>query len=350
VLFAPAAIQFLLALEWGGTQYPWSSSTVIGLFCGAAGNFAIFVGWEYRKGEAAMIPLSMVKQKVVASSCVVVFFFFGSAMTMSYYLPIYFQAVRGVTPTLSGVYTLPAILSQMLFAILSGYLGSSLIAFHVFIVNLITCSVSKFGYYLLWSALSGILTSIGLGLISTYTPQTSAGVWIGYQIIAGAGRGCGVQMASHISTFQPSLSRLLLTYTCTLQPIVAIQNFLPQENVSVGMSLVIFAQTLGGALFLTFAETVFTNGLIQALSIYAPEANSQAIIDAGATAVRDVVPTSSLAGVLLAYDQAVSHAFYLAAGAAVATVVFCWGMGWKGVKKGDIMAEDEVERGAKDAY
>ena len=71
-----------------------------------------------------MIPLSMVGQKIVASSCVVILFFFGGMMTLSYYLPIYFQAVRGVTPTLSGVYMLPVILSQMVFAILSGYLGT----------------------------------------------------------------------------------------------------------------------------------------------------------------------------------------------------------------------------------
>ncbi|KAG6986530.1 hypothetical protein G7Y79_00078g099840, partial [Physcia stellaris] len=35
-IFAPAAIQFLLALQWGGTKYRWNSPTVIGLFCGAA--------------------------------------------------------------------------------------------------------------------------------------------------------------------------------------------------------------------------------------------------------------------------------------------------------------------------
>jgi hypothetical protein len=125
-LFAPASIQFLLALQWGGTKYPWNSSTIIGLLCGAGVTFAAFVGWEYRKGDAAMIPLSMVKQRIIASSCVVIFFFFGSMLTMSYYLPIYFQTVRGVSPTLSGVYTLPVILSQMVFAIVSGYLGTLL--------------------------------------------------------------------------------------------------------------------------------------------------------------------------------------------------------------------------------
>lgn len=41
----------------------------------------------------------------------------------NYYLPIYFQAVRHATPTMSGVYLLPAILSQIIFATVSGILG-----------------------------------------------------------------------------------------------------------------------------------------------------------------------------------------------------------------------------------
>jgi hypothetical protein len=104
------------------------------------------------------------------------------------------------------------------------------------------------------------------------------------------------------------------------------------------MSIAIFGQNLGGALFLTFAETVFTNGLIQGLSAFAPEINAQAVINAGATAVRDLVPSSSLAAVLLAYNQAVSHVFYLAAGAAVTSFIFSWGMGWKGIEKEEVVA------------
>jgi len=57
-----------------------------------------------------------------------VFFFFGAMLAHGYYVAIYFQAVRGVSPTLSGVYILPAILSQVLFAIISGIGGSSIIS------------------------------------------------------------------------------------------------------------------------------------------------------------------------------------------------------------------------------
>jgi hypothetical protein len=124
-LFAPTAIMFLLALEWGGTAYAWNSATVIGLFCGAAGTLLIFLGWEYKRGDTAMIPLGMVKQIVVWSSCLVMFFFAGSMMMSNYYLSVYFQAVRGISPLMSGVDLLPGILSQMLLTIVSGALGES---------------------------------------------------------------------------------------------------------------------------------------------------------------------------------------------------------------------------------
>lgn len=199
-LFAPAAIQFLLALEWGGSRYVWKSATIIGLFCGAAGTFCVFLAWEYRRDDAAMIPFSIVRQRTVWCSCLVIFLFMGSVTITSYYMPIYFQAIRNATPTMSGVYILPAILSQIVFATVSGVSGMSPNSMRCLrpIEGALTDGfpVGRLGYYLPWAMASGVLTSIGTGLISTFTPTTSTGTWIGYQILAGAGRGCGIQMAS----------------------------------------------------------------------------------------------------------------------------------------------------------
>lgn len=50
------------------------------------------------------------------------------------------------------------------------------------------------GYYLPWGIFSGILLSVGCGLISLYSPTTSMSQWIGYQTILGAGRGTGMQI------------------------------------------------------------------------------------------------------------------------------------------------------------
>ena len=123
-LFAPASIQLLLALQWGGNKFHWDSSTIIGLFCGSFGVFCVFLAWEYYKKDAAMIPFSIVRQRAVWSGSMVMFFFLGSMLITTYYLPIYFQAVRDATPTDSGVYLLPSIISQIIFATVSGVLGN----------------------------------------------------------------------------------------------------------------------------------------------------------------------------------------------------------------------------------
>jgi hypothetical protein len=99
------------------------------------------------------------------------------------------------------------------------------------------------------------------------------------------------------------------------------------------MSLVVFSQTFGGTLFLTFAQTVFSHGLVTGLQKYAPTVNTQTVVTAGATAIRDVVGPEEVAGVLEAYNLAINDNFYLAAGAAVGLFVCSWGMGWHSIKK-----------------
>jgi len=79
-----------------------------------------------------MIPLSIVSNRIVFFSALENFFFAGALFVTSYYLPIYFQAVRGVSPSLSGVYVLPGILSQMLLAVISGFGGESTSTLHTY--------------------------------------------------------------------------------------------------------------------------------------------------------------------------------------------------------------------------
>ena len=99
------------------------------------------------------------------------------------------------------------------------------------------------------------------------------------------------------------------------------------------MAILVFAQTFGGSFFLAVSQTAFTNSLSTALDTFAPDVDVNILLIAGASAVRRVVPSQSLKGVLLAYNQALNHVFYISAGTAVASFVFCWWMGWKNVKK-----------------
>jgi hypothetical protein len=76
------------------------------------------------EGDTAMLPLSMLSQRIVWSSCVIYFFINANMLVTSFYRAIYFQAVRGESSTISGVDLLPSILSQMFLAMFSGVQGS----------------------------------------------------------------------------------------------------------------------------------------------------------------------------------------------------------------------------------
>lgn len=122
-LFAPAVTMFLLGLQFGSESYGWGSSEVIGLFCGAAATLALFLFWEHRMGDQAMIPLELVRQRVMWTSCLNMGFLMTVVIGGSSFMPIYFQSVKGFSPVMSGVHMLGSILSQVFFILLSGALG-----------------------------------------------------------------------------------------------------------------------------------------------------------------------------------------------------------------------------------
>jgi predicted MFS family arabinose efflux permease len=125
-IFAPAAVMFLLGLEFGGRQHPWNSATVIGLLVGSIAMFVVFIAWEHHQGDRAMIPLSVVRKREVWTSMLVGMFLMGGTVVIfSFYLPIYFQAVKGVSPLTSGLYVLPNIITSIVLAVMSGVLGRS---------------------------------------------------------------------------------------------------------------------------------------------------------------------------------------------------------------------------------
>lgn len=127
VLFAGCTIQLLLAIQYGGNQYAWNDSTIIGLFCGSGVAFSLWLAWDWYKGDAAMLPLSMICKRPVWASCLTYGLGTGTLIMMSYYLPTYFQGMRGSSPLMSGVQLLPNIISQLIMGILCGRLGIHLL-------------------------------------------------------------------------------------------------------------------------------------------------------------------------------------------------------------------------------
>lgn len=70
----------------------------------------------------------MLRKSVVACAAMTSLLSTASQYTAAYYLPIYFQAVKGVSPTRSGIYTFPSVGSTIIGTIIAGILSKSFLA------------------------------------------------------------------------------------------------------------------------------------------------------------------------------------------------------------------------------
>jgi hypothetical protein len=96
---------------------------IIGLICGSLATFCVFVAWEYRCGEKAMMPLGLLKRRIVYSSCLASVFQMGGVQMVAYYLPLWFQVIKGASPSMSGVYFLGSVGPQIAASLVSGALS-----------------------------------------------------------------------------------------------------------------------------------------------------------------------------------------------------------------------------------
>ncbi|KAL4812088.1 MFS general substrate transporter [Aspergillus spinulosporus] len=269
MVFVPAVICLLLALQWGGVEYPWSNGRIIALF-------------------VLFVPVRIARQQSIAFAS-----FFGlcigaSFFIMVYYIPIWFQAIRGASAVRSGIDSLPVILANVVGIILSGALTTSL------------------GYYAPFFIASSVITSVGAGFTTTFTVDVSQSRWVGFLFLYGLGIGCGFQQGG-----------------------VAAQAVLALPDVSM----------LSGALFTSVAQSLFTTKLTENLAaLEISSLDSAAVMHAGATGLRDMVTEEQLPAVLEAYNGALIKVFQLALIMGCLSIVGALGIEWRRVKKSNGVA------------
>ncbi|KAF2645802.1 MFS general substrate transporter [Massarina eburnea CBS 473.64] len=294
-LFLPAIICLLLALQWGGSKYAWGSGRVVALLVLAFVLLAGFVGVQIWKQENATVPPRVFKNRNVWGSAWYGAMLGAAFFVSVYYLPLWFQAIKGASATKSGIMNLPAILGLVIVSMGSGI------------------AVTAIGYYTPFMLLSSVLMSIGAGLLTTFDVNTGHSQWIGYQFIFGAGVGFGMQ-----------------------QTLVAVQSVLPKDDVPIGTAIMMFSQTLGGALFISVGQNVFTNQLIKNLASVVPDLNPQLVLSVGATGIKSAVPQQFLSGVLSAYNTTLTQTFYVSVATAAMSILGASVVQWKNMKGMDI--------------
>ncbi|CRG91957.1 Putative HC-toxin efflux carrier TOXA [Talaromyces islandicus] len=291
-LFIPGVICLLLALQWGGTTYAWSNGRIIALFILFGVLIIGFIAIQIWKQDRATVPPRIFKNRNVWGSAIFAAALGAAFFVMVYYIPIWFQAIKGVSAVKSGIMNLPMILGLVIISMTSGGL------------------VTVIGYYTPFMIASAVLSSIGAGLLTTFKVDTGHPQWIGYQFIFGAGIGFGMQ-----------------------QTMVAVQACLEGPDVAIGTAIIVFSQTLGGALFIAVAQNIFQNQLVSNVAAaHIQGLNPALVLATGATELKNVFPDKVLPAVLTAYNNALDHTFYVSTGTACVTLIGALCIEWKSVK------------------
>ncbi len=125
LLLAGTTAALLLVLAWGGTEFPWASTPILGLALLAVALFVLFL-WRERHAPEPLIRLALFANPVVARGIaaggMMTFAMLGSTV----FLPLYFQLVLGKSPAAAGAMLLPQVAGMMLTSIVGGRIVSRL--------------------------------------------------------------------------------------------------------------------------------------------------------------------------------------------------------------------------------
>jgi EmrB/QacA subfamily drug resistance transporter len=225
-----AIVPLLLALSWGGTEYPWASAPVIGMFALSAVAIILLPIIESRSDEP-IIPLAIFRNPVVAVSIPIIFFtgciMFGGII----FIPLYFQGVLGLSATASGSFLTPMMLGQVVGSFGSGQLLAR-----------------AGGHYRRQGALGLVTMALGLALLSKITPETSYAIAIVDIVLVGFGLGVTLPL-----------------YT------IAVQNAVSYNVLGAATSAVPFFRSMGGAVGLAIFGSVMTNRFASDFAAKLPE-------------------------------------------------------------------------------
>ncbi|KAJ5806375.1 MFS transporter [Penicillium pulvis] len=303
IVLIPSIICLILALQWGGSTYRWGNGRIIALFIIAGVLFTVFIGIQSWQRDQATIPMRLLKNRNIWGAV-----WYGSLVSaamfiVTYYLPIWFQAVKGESAEQSGIHNLPSMIGLVIFAIIGGITASAI------------------GYYTPLILLSSAISAVGAGMLSTLKPDSGIGYWFGYQLLLSAGMGIGAQ------------NMMLVTS-------VAVD----KSDMPMATSILTFTQILASAIILPVGQAVFQNQLVTNFESMLPDANTALVVASGATGFRLILSADQLSLGMRAYNKTLCQTFYVAVATSSMSIVGPICMEWLSLKAAVKDQEQAVEK------
>lgn len=210
-------VPLLLALSWGGTQYPWGSVQILALAAVAVVMLVVFGLVEARAAEP-IIPLSLFRNSIVSVAILAMMLMAIGMFGTILFIPLFIQGVIGSSATRSGTMLTPMMVAMI---------GSSMAAGQV---------ISRTGRYKLVGLFGLSVMTAGLFLLSGMGADTDYATVIRNMIIVGLGIG-------------PTMPVFTL----------AAQNAVDMGQLGVVTSLTQFARSIGSTLGVAVFGSLLTN-------------------------------------------------------------------------------------------
>ncbi|KAL8776008.1 MAG: hypothetical protein Q9213_008412 [Squamulea squamosa] len=226
-LFIASTTSFLIPITWGGVSYPWTSwHTLVPLCLGIAGLIT-FITYEEIIAAEPLIRLVIFKNRTAAVSYSSTVIHGMILWSLLYYMPLYYEAVKGFSPIISGIALFPETFTVAPASIVVGIL------------------ITVTGRYR-WAIWAGwFLTVLGTGLLYLLSVQTSTVAWIFLNLVGGLGMGM----------LFPSMA-------------FAIQASQTNEDLAFAIAMFSFFRAFGQAIGVAVGGTVFQNQMKSKLLAY----------------------------------------------------------------------------------
>jgi predicted MFS family arabinose efflux permease len=246
----------------------------------AVASIGAFLLVERRAAEP-VLPLHLFRNRAFsvtsAIGLIVGFAMFGSVT----YLPLFLQAVKGSSPTESGLQLLPMMGGMLVSSITSGQL------------------ISRTGRYKIFPVAGTAIMTVGLFLLSRTAPHTSETLILGAMLVLGLGMGLVMQVL-----------------------VIAVQNAVDYRDLGVATSGNTLFRAIGGSVGTAILGTIFATRLGAELGRLLPNAGGAA--EGLSLHAIAALPPERRAVYVEAFTSATALMFLVASGVAMVGFMVSW--------------------------
>ena len=287
-LLIAAVVCLILMMSWGGNQYAWGSSTILGLGAATVVLTVLFALRERRAAEPLMPPRLFASRTFDIASGLG--FLVGVAMFGALtFLPLYLQVVRGVSPTVSGLLLVPLMAGLLVASILSGRW------------------ISKHGRYKASPIAGSAVLVAGMVLLGQLDAGTSKALAGLMMVVVGVGIGLFMQVV-----------------------VLVVQNDADPRDMGAATSAATFFRSIGGSVGVALFGAIFASRLTSGLSALGAGTVERLGIHPGSVQIDparvQALPAGGRAAFLDVFVHALHGAFFWGAVFAVLAFLLTWAL------------------------